>query len=154
METTNYTAPVDALLTFGPAEHETVDEWPEYLASGIGSEHIPDLVRMATDESLRYKYFDEDVYPDFNEEEHLEYWAPLHAIHTLGALHAISASESLLPLFDEATKFHDEWMSEDLPDAYSMFGPEAIPSLASYIAEPGHDDYARGYAIEALKVSL
>lgn len=151
METTNYPAPLDALLTYGPIKLETIDEWPEYLALGIGPEHIPDLVRMAKDESLRYKYFDDDAYPDFNEDEHPEYWAPLHAIHTLGALHAASASEPLLPLFDDATKFDDEWMAEDLPDVYSLFGPEAIPSLASYIAEPGHDDDATGYAIEALK---
>ncbi len=151
METTNYPAPVDTLLTYGPIKLETVDEWPEYLALGFSAEHIPDLVRMAKDETLRYKYFDDDAYPDFNEDEHPEYWAPIHAVHTLGALHATSASESLLPLFDEAIKFHDEWMSEDLPDVYSMFGPEAISLLASYIAETGHDDYATGYAIEALK---
>ena len=151
MESTNYPAPVDTLLTYGPVEFETVDEWPNHLASGIGPEHIPDLVRMAKDESLRYKYFDEDAYPDFNEDEHPDYWAPIHAIHTLGALHAISASEPLLPLFDDATKFHDEWIAEDLPDVYSMFGPEAIPALASYIAESGHNDDALEYAIEALK---
>lgn len=153
METTNttYPAPVDTLLTVGTADVETVADWPNHLNSGIGPEHIPDLIRMAKDESLRYKYFDDEAYPDFNEDEHPEYWAPIHAVHTLGALHAASASEALLPLFDEAIKFEDEWMSEDLPEAYGMFGPEAIPALTSYIAEPGHDYYATGYAIEALK---
>lgn len=151
MENTNYPAPVDTLLTFGTAESETVDDWTNHLASGIGPEHIPDLIRMAKDESLRYKYFDDEAYPDFNEDEHPEYWAPIHAIHALGALHAASASESLLPLFDEAMKNDDEWMAEDLPDAYGMFGPEAISSLASYIAEQNHDTYAKGYAIEALQ---
>jgi hypothetical protein len=151
METTNYPAPVDSLLTFGTAECETVNDWATHLSSGIGPEHIPDLIRMAKDESLRYKYFDDEAYPDFNEDEHPEFWAPIHAVHTLGALHAVSASESLLPLFDEAMKHDDEWMAEDLPEAYGMFGPEAISSLASYIAEQHHDTYARGYAIEALQ---
>ncbi len=151
MENTNYPAPVDTLLTFGTAKDETVTDWPNHLTSGIGPEHIPDLVRMAKDENLRYKYFDEEAYPDFNEDEHPEYWAPIHAVHTLGALHAASASKSLLPLFDEAMKFDDEWMAENLPEAYGMFGPEAISSLASYVAESGHDYYATGYAIEALK---
>ena len=148
---TNYPAPVDTLLTVGNADLETVADWPDHLNSGIGPEHIPDLIRMAKDESLRYKYFDEEAYPDFNEDEHPEYWAPIHAVHTLGALHAASASASLLPLFDEAIKFEDEWMSEDLPEAYGMFGPEAILALTTYIAESGHDYYATGYAIEALK---
>lgn len=151
MENTNYPAPVDTLLTFGTAKDETVDDWANHLASGIGPEHIPDLIRMAKDESLRYKYFDEEAYPDFNEDEHPEYWAPLHAVHTLGSLHAASASEQLLPLFDEAMKNDDEWMAEDLPDMYSMFGPEAIPALATYIAEQNHDTDARGYAIETLQ---
>jgi len=153
METpdTNYPAPVDTLLIFGTADLETVADWPDHLKSGIGPEHIPDLIRMAKDESLRYKYFDEEAYPDFNEDEHPEYWAPIHAVHTLGALHAASASQALLPLFDEAIKFEDEWMSEDLPEAFGMFGPDAIPALTAYIAEPGHDYYATGYAIEALK---
>jgi len=151
MENTNYPAPVDTLLTFGTADRETVDDWPNHLTSGIGPEHIPDLIRMAKDESLRYKYFDDEAYPDFNEAEHPEFWAPIHAIHALGALHAVSASESLLPLFDAAMKNDDEWMAEDLPDAYGMFGPEAISSLAPYIAEQNHDTYAKGYAIEALQ---
>jgi len=153
METANttYPAPVDTLLTAGSPRLETVDDWPDHLKSGIGQEHIPDLIRMAKDESLRYKYFDEETYPDFNKDEHPEYWAPIHAVHTLGALHAASASETLLPLFDEAIKFEDEWMSEDLPEAYGMFGPEAIPALTTYIAESGHDYYATGYAIEALQ---
>jgi hypothetical protein len=153
METTNtnYPSPVDTLLTFGTADRETVNDWATHLASGIGPEHIPDLVRMAKDESLRYKYFDDEAYPDFNEDEHPEFWAPIHALHTLGALHAASASEPLIPLFDEAMKFDDEWMAEDLPEAYGMFGPEAIPALAAYIAEQNHDTYARGYAIEALQ---
>ncbi len=151
MENINYLAPVDTLLTFGTAEGETVADWPNHLTSGIGPEHIPDLVRMAKDESLRYKYFDEKAYPDFNEDEHPEYWAPIHALHTLAALHAASASEPLLPLFDEAMKNDDDWVAEDLPDVYSMFGPKAISSLAPYIAEQHHDTYAKGYAIEALQ---
>ncbi|MHB8597242.1 MAG: DUF1186 domain-containing protein [Ktedonobacteraceae bacterium] len=151
METTNYPAPVDTLLTFGTAKDETVADWSAHLASGIGPEHISDLIRMAKDESLRYKYFDEEAYPDFNEDEHPEYWAPIHALHTLAALHAASASEPLLPLFDEAVKNDDDWVAEDLPDVYGMFGPEAISPLASYIAEQNHDTYAKGYAIEALQ---
>lgn len=151
MENTNYPAPVDTLLTFGIAEHETVNDWSNHLASGIGPEHIPDLVRMAKDESLRIKYFDDEAYPDFNEDEHPEYWAPIHALHTLAALHASSASEPLLTLFDETMKNDDEWMAEDLPDVYGMFGPDAISALAAYIAEQDHDTYALGYAIEALQ---
>lgn len=151
METTNYPAPLDTLLTYGPVQHETVNDWTNHLASGIGPEHIPELIRMAKDHSLRYKYFDDEAYPEFNEDEHPEFWAPVHALHALAALHATSASEPLLPLFDEAMKFDDEWVAEDLPDVYSTFGPEAVPSLASYIAESDHDTYAKGYAIEALQ---
>ncbi len=150
MENTTYPAPLDTLLTFGSAETENIKDWPNHLTPGITSDHIPDLIRMTTDHNLRYKYFDDDAYPDFNEDEHPEYWAPIHALHTLGALHAASASKPLLSMFDEAIKVNDDWILEDLPEAYGMFGSSAIPPLVAYIAEPSHNEYARGYAVEAL----
>lgn len=150
METTTYPAPVNKLLTWGPITNVPVEKWPDYLALGIGPEHIPDLIRMAKDHSLRIEFFDEEAYPDFNEDEHPEFWAPIHALRTLGELHASSASEALLLLFDESIKLDDEWMSEDLPKVYGMFDPGAIPPLATFIADTSHDEYARIYATDCL----
>ena len=50
---TTYTSPVDKLLTLGEAEPVVPDAWPNYLELGLGPEHIPDLIRMATDHEIR-----------------------------------------------------------------------------------------------------
>ena len=69
----SYSPPVDKLLTYGDAHEHGGDpqDWPEYLELGIGPEHIPDLIRMATDEELRWAELDT-----------LEVWAPIHAWRT------------------------------------------------------------------------
>jgi len=67
-----YAPPVDRLLTFGE-EWSKPDGRPDYLALGLGSEHIADLIRLATDEAL------EEV-----DEERVAAWAPIHARRTLG----------------------------------------------------------------------
>ncbi len=56
----SYTPPVDKLLTYGDGREigENPKDWPQYLELGIGPEHIPDLIRMATDEELRWAELD------------------------------------------------------------------------------------------------
>jgi len=49
---TNYAPPVDQLLTYGEGKISKPENWPNYLESGPGPEHIPDLIRMAADEEL------------------------------------------------------------------------------------------------------
>ena len=49
MNTTTYTSPVDKLLTLGKPESSSPEKWPNYLEFGLGPEHIPELIRMATD---------------------------------------------------------------------------------------------------------
>src|SRR5436305_13614282 len=120
MSAVSYPSPVDKLLTCGdPWEvRANPKDWPQYLELGIGPEHIPDLIRMATDGELRWAEEDSD-----------EVWAPIHAWRTLGALHAEEAIEPLLSLFKNIEEYDDEWALEELPDVYGMIGPAAIPAL-------------------------
>jgi len=53
MSTTTYTSPVDKLLALGEPESIPPEKWPNYLELGLGPEHIPELIRMATDRKLR-----------------------------------------------------------------------------------------------------
>ena len=48
--TNSYQPPVSQLLTYGEAHIVQSDNWPDYLALGLGLEHIPDFIPMATDE--------------------------------------------------------------------------------------------------------
>jgi hypothetical protein len=134
---TTYEPPVDKLLIYGEPELSTSDKWPNYLELGLEPEHIPDLIRMAKDVELNNA-----------DSESLEVWAPLHAIRALGQLRAESAIEPLLSLFDSATD--DDWVMEDLPRAYGLIGPAAIPALAAYVADRSKEEFSRAFASNGL----
>src|SRR5260221_13933415 len=88
MVQTTYQPPVDKLLTYGDAR--TFTEWPNYLVLGLTADHIPELIRMATDPALNSATSDT-----------LEVWAPIHALRALGQLHAEAALEPLISLVDK-----------------------------------------------------
>ena len=90
---TSYQQPVDKLLTCGMNGWITPDKWPDYRKLGIGPEHIPDLIRMATDEELNEA-----------NEQNTEVWAPMHAWRALGQLRAVEAIEPLLGAIRKAGK--------------------------------------------------
>jgi len=52
MDAIAYPPPVDKLLTYGKPELSEAEDWPNYLEFGFTPEHIPDLIRMATDKEL------------------------------------------------------------------------------------------------------
>jgi len=138
MSTTTYTPPVNKLLTIGEPESVNPDKWPDYRELGLGPEHIPELIRMATDRKLR------DLEDEEYEDEDPDFWAPIHAIRALGQLHAETAIEPLVNLLGELND--DEWMFEELPLVFGMLGPAAIPALAAYLADTSHEMYSRSYA--------
>ncbi len=135
---TSYQPPVDKLLTYGESKLMTPDEWPDYRELGIGPEHIPDLIQMATDEELNEA-----------DPESREVWAPLHAWRALGQLRAVESVEPLLGLFDRLE--YDDWVNEELPVVFGMIGPAALPVLAEYIADLSHNDSSRISAIAGIE---
>jgi len=126
-ESTNtYPPPVDKLLAYGDARN--FREWPDYLQ--LGPEHIPDLIRMATDDDLLWAGSDS-----------LEVWAPIHAWRALGQLCAEAAIEPLLTLFDALDA--EDWILEEMPEVYGLIGPAAIPALTAYLADTSHLLFSR-----------
>jgi HEAT repeat protein len=121
----SYQPPVDKLLTCGVNDWITPDKWPDYRELGIGPEHIPDLIQMATDEELNEA-----------DAQNTEVWAPMHAWRALGQLRAVEAVEPLLGLFDKLED--DDWVHEELPDVFGKIGPAALPALAEYMADLSH----------------
>src|SRR6266487_3136405 len=142
MDTASYPAPIDKLLSYGDAGEvgENPKDWSQYLELGLGPEHIPDLIRMATDEELRWA-----------ESNSLEVWAPIHAWRALGALRAEAAIEPLLSLFKDIEENDDEWAMEELPEVYGMIGPAAIPALERYIDDTSHPTWPRVTARQCLE---
>ncbi len=128
--TSSYPSPVDKLLTIGEPEIADAQEWPDYLKLGLNAEDIPALIRMALDEKLNQA-----------DSDSLEVWAPLHAMRTLGQLHALEAIKPLLTVFDRPQD--DEWAIEELPQVFSRMGPAALPILEAYIADKSNNQDAR-----------
>jgi hypothetical protein len=129
-----YTAPVDQLLSLG-SPGEIWDPWADYLELGFTHEHVPELIRMATD-------------PALNESEGLvDVWAPLHAWRTLGQLRADAAAQ---PLVDLLATVDDDWIQDDLPQALGMIGGAAIAGVRDLLANDAADLTPRISAMTAL----
>jgi|LULX01.1.fsa_nt_gb hypothetical protein len=122
MDEYNYNLPVSKLLNQGDCRKSTVN-WPNYLELGLSQEHIPELIRMFTDEALYWA-----------DSESLEVWAPMHAWRTLGQLQSVEAIEPLLEQLYRIDDDDDDWIGEEFPEVFSMIGPQAISSLSSYLA--------------------
>lgn len=121
-----YSSPVSELLSFGDCRE--LREWPDYSGFGLGREHVPELIDLATDEELGRA-----------DPESLEVWAPVHAWRALGQLRAKEAVEPLFVLLGT----EDDWAHEELPVVYGMIGRDAIPSLSRYLGDTSYDLYSR-----------
>ena len=132
----DYAPPLDRLLTLGDVRGGR--EWADYAALGFGPEHIPELIRMATDERLNW------ADPDSQ-----EVWAPIHAWRVLGLLRAEAAIEPLLGLFTELED--SDWIAEEMPEVFARIGPGAIAALAAFLADPAHDTWPRVHAASCLQ---
>jgi hypothetical protein len=133
-----YRDPVAQLLTLGEIPRTT--KWRDYLALGLGPEHIPDLIRMALDDDLHHAGSDRS-----------EVWAPVHAWRALAQLHAGDAAEPLTRLLSRVDDFGDDWVGEDLPRAFGILGPAAIPTLRDFLADSAHGLWARVAAANGLQ---
>ncbi|HEX2091172.1 MAG TPA: DUF1186 domain-containing protein [Longimicrobiaceae bacterium] len=133
----SYPPPVDQFLTLGRPS-ETSREWPDYLALGLGEEHVPELIRMLRDEELMWAA-----------SESPEVWAPLHAWRALGQLRAEAAIEPLLDFLDGLED--EDWAFDELPTVFGMIGPAALPALVRYLADPEHGLWNRVAAIRGLE---
>ena len=132
----NYVDPVNKLLNYGSCE--IIKEWPGYLTIGLAHEHIPELIRMVTDPKL--------LWADQNS---LEVWAPVHAWRALAQLRAEEAIMPIIGLFNELSD--DEWASDELPKAVSMFGEKAIMPLREFLFDSSNKELARATAANCLE---
>jgi hypothetical protein len=119
----------------------TIDDWPDYLALGLGPEHIPDLIRLATDDAMRWEADDDDP----------ALWGPIHAWRALGQLHAGAAAEHLLGPLRHIDDDDDDWAGEELPAVFGLIGPAAIPALATYLLDKEHGLWARVAAASGMR---
>ena len=132
---TPYPPPVARLLELG--EDSVTSTWMDYRELGLGPEHVPDLIRVATDERLN----------DLDSEE-AQTWAPPHAWRALGQLRAVEAVEPLLELAD---RLEDGiFTGPELATVFGMIGRGAIPPLSRVLADDGRSPGLYVLAIRGL----
>jgi hypothetical protein len=145
MSKESYSLPVNKLLEIGDtsdAESE-LDYVKEY---GLEAKDVPELIRLATDQTVRFGESledEEDANPDDN-----SYWGPVHAWRALGQLKAVEAIEPLLTTlnWDE-----DDYPSSELPHVFANIGAPAIAPTVKFMEPVGGDTYPRVYAIDILQ---
>jgi hypothetical protein len=137
---TPYEPPVADLLTLGEEETRFGQPWPDYVARfGLTAEHVPELIRLATDRELNGPY---DV-------TRPEAWAPVHAWRALGQLRAVEAARPLAELL--AWIQDDDFALEELPRVFGLLGSGAIPALRALLRDPRADQWARVAAAGGLR---
>jgi len=97
-----YGPPVARLLRTG--ESMGRGKRATYAARGIGREHVPDLIHMATDKALHTAPPESPLA-----------WAPIHACWALAELRAEEAIVPLISLLRRVDTDEDNWINEDLP---------------------------------------
>jgi hypothetical protein len=126
----SYRPPVDQLLTLARPKRHGTDV--DYTNLGIGGEHVPELIRMATDEALNSAPSKSTLV-----------WAPVHAWWALAQLRAHEAVVPLLSLLQRIDDDHDDWVGEDLPHVLAAIGPTVVEPVTAYLADPSHGEWAR-----------
>lgn len=138
MEYQEHAAPVARLLGLGEPRCASPAEWIDYRQFGLGPEDIPALIRLATDIALL---------SDGNEKD-ARVWGPVHAWRALGQMGAVEAALPLLNLFHAVPD--NDWIIEEMPDVFALFGPRAFSPLADYLADTSRPTYARLVAATSL----
>jgi hypothetical protein len=133
MDSSNYQTPVSQLLTYG--HPKTPSDWANYSQEfGLKSEHIPELIRLATDLSFN----------DLYHEESPEVWAPLHAWRALSEF-GPEASSAVTPLLGLITELEDDdYFREDMPQVLTKIGPSSITEIEKLLHGSSQELWSQG----------
>lgn len=133
----DYSLPVERFLKLGRPSGPNTNV--DYAAEGLGTEHVPELIRMMQDESLL--------------EKEPEAYAQIHAWRALGQLKAREAIEPLLDLVakNAVAEDFDDWLFEEGPVVLGKLGPDAIPLVVARIDRQKADE-AQQYARVLMEV--
>src|SRR5512145_3179096 len=108
----NYTEPVSKLLGLG----FPTDPWQDYLALGLTSAEIPELIRLVEDHDLRIL----EPPADLGDDEDLpEWYAQIHAWRALAQLKAEAAIPAILGTLWQIDEEEDDWIGEDAEEVFA-----------------------------------
>src|SRR3954452_638889 len=137
---TDYTDPVQRLLSIGASPANDPAEWPDYATTyGLRSEHGAELIRLACDAAL----YGSD--PDGT-----AVWAPIHAWRALGQMRAAASVPPLLTVLKSAG-LDEDWAHTELPVVFGLIGSAAIPPVARFISDQSHSTFPAATAVMGVK---
>ena len=120
--TSVYPPPLRQLLSYG--DYSKMKEVPDYVAElGLDASHIPELIVMATDQTL-HNCWDDTA----------EVWSPIHAMLCLGQLQAVEACEPILNMLEEMLKADDEWFISATASMLTRIGAKCIPIVGKHVS--------------------
>ena len=129
MTTTDYTPLVSQILVLGDVRGK---EKLDYLALGLGADHVPELCQVVLDKDLWWA-----------ESDSLEVWSAVHAWRALAQIGSPDAIGTLLEVMGRIDEDDDEWPMAELPDVFAAIGPAAIPDLTVFLADRQQDMWSR-----------
>jgi hypothetical protein len=138
-----YEPPVSKLLTLG--ERPLIRFVPlDYLALGIGEQHLAELARMSRDPLVN----------DEESDESLGWWAPIHAMRAIIQIGSEATIEPLVRLleYEELDDSEDicDWFLEEIPEGLADIGAPAIHRTAELLRDDSMHIYSRAAAASAL----
>ncbi|HEY5731089.1 MAG TPA: DUF1186 domain-containing protein [Anaerolineales bacterium] len=142
--TNTYTEPVASLVELGRPHGGA---WLDYSTLGLTHDHIPDLIRLAEDNEMRFMFPPEDAPDDIDLPE---WYAQIHAWRALGQLKAVEAIPSILGILHQVDDEDDDWIGEDAEDVFAKIGPTAIDPISEYLRDDTNGMYARVSAAKSL----
>ena len=138
--TENYTEPVVQLLSLGETDF---NDDQDYLEMGFTREHIPELIRLAEDETLR-------SLPVENGDAQPQTYAQIHAWRALAQLEAVEAIPTFLELLHFLDDELDDFVDEEIPEILGKLGQAAIEPCRAFLADQENGHFARLSAALAL----
>ncbi len=137
----NYEEPVRQLIKLGDVRGEK--KRIDYLALGLGPDHVPALSRMILDKDLWW-----------SEEDEAEVWSAVHAWRALAQIRSEHAIEALVELMARVDAYNDDWTHSELPDVFAAHGLVTLPFLIAFIADDSQGVWARVTAINSIKKTV
>ena len=128
-----YSDPVSQLFSLDYPDEENV---LDYNSLGITTEHISDLIQMATDDTL------------LDSENNSEISAAIHSWYALAQMGRTEAIACILNLVDNYD--YDSLYDNDFPAIFKLIGHPAISVLKEYIYNDINLIESRLYAIDGL----
>jgi hypothetical protein len=127
-ENSTYSQPVTKLMSLGKLSDAEFVQPRDYIQQfGLTAEHVAELARLMSDTTLWQL-----------SEKQASSWSVIHAMRALTQIRTDEAIRALLDFAELPTEgtWVEEWLWEELPEAFGQIGAKALPTLEQSLQKP------------------